>query len=159
MKSSKLKDTQCMVVYQFLKENCVGKDNAIGGQEICNQIMSNEKTFKYFPNGLNKVVLQGCVNRIRKNLIKGKIITRRIGSSPRGYWLDTKSDDDGIEFLKKLAVSHLQTAIKSGVKCEYFYQVLNQMENENYVDGQTRIPMTPYQKNVIRIYSDDIATN
>ena len=157
MMSSKLKDTQCMVVYQFLKDNCVGKDNAIGGQEICNRLMGNEKIIKYFPNGLNKVILQNRVNMIRKNLVKDKTITRRIGSSPLGYWLDTKKDDNGIEFLKKLAVSHLQTAVKSGVPVEYFYQVLNQMESEHLVDGQTRIPMTPHQKDVVRIYSDDIA--
>lgn len=159
METNKLKDTQCMIIYQFLKDNCVSKANAKGGQEICDKILSNPKTTKYFPNGLNKVMLQNRVNRIRKNLVDGKTITRRIGSSPKGYWLDTKRDDDGIEFLKKLAVSHLQTAIKSGVKCEYFYQILNRLENENVVDGQTRIPVSPYQKNIVRVYSDDILLN
>ena len=152
----KLMATQCMIIYQYLKDNCIGKENAVGGNELCKKIIEDQKTSKYFPLGLNKVGLQNRVNKIRKNLIPNKSITRRIGSSPKGYWLDTKKDNDGIDFLKKLAISHLQTAIKSGIKVEYFYQILNKMENENYVDGQTRIPLTKYQKDTIKIYSDDI---
>lgn len=156
MKINKLQETQCIVVYQFLKDNCVGKDNAISGNSICEKILQNPKTSKYFSQNFNKVGLQKIINRIRKNLIPNKTITRRIGSSPKGYWLDTKKSDDGIEFLKNLAVSHIQTAVKSGVKLEYFYQILNNMENENFVDGQTIIKISPHQKDIIKIYSDDI---
>ena len=148
---------QCMVIYQFLKNNCAGKENTMGGITICYYIMDDEKTAKYFPKGLTKVILQARINALRKNLVPNKTITRRIGSSPKGYWLDTKEDDNGIEFLKRLAVSHIKTAVKSGVKVEFFHQVLNSLENNNYVDGQTRIPMTPNQKKIIKVFSDDIA--
>ena len=147
------KVVQCMCVYQYLKENCVGKDNAISGFKLCEEMY--EKHPKYFTESFNKVQLQEIVKHLRRNDIPEKYITRRIGSSPSGYWLETK-DGNGIEFLKKLAVSHIKTAIKSGVSIAYFHQVLNQLEQEKLVEGQTRITLKKSQDNIVHIYSDDL---
>ena len=155
----KLYANQCMIIYQFLKDNCVGNDNAMGGKLICQKIMDNPKTRKYFPNGLDKVDLQMRINAIRKDKIPNKSITRRIGSSPKGYWLDTKKDNNGIDFLKKLACSHIVTAVKSGVKVEYFYQLLNQLENEMKIDGQIKIKVIPYANDNCKVFSDDLLNN
>lgn len=147
------KITQCMCVYQYLKDNCVGKENAIGGVELCNEMY--EKYNKYFNESFNKVQLQEIIRHLRSNDIPNKYITRRIGSSPSGYWLETKGDN-GIEFLKKLAVSHIKTAIKSGVSLSYFHQILNNLEQEKLVEEQTRIPLNKSQDKVIHIYSNDL---
>lgn len=155
----KLYANQCMIIYQFLKDNCVGNDNAMGGNLICQKIMDNPKTSKYFQNGLDKVGLQMRINAIRKDKIPNKSITRRIGSSPKGYWLDTKKDNNGIDFLKKLACSHIVTAVKSGVKVEYFYQLLNQLENEMKIDGQIKIKISPYANDTCNVFSDDLLNN
>lgn len=155
----KLYANQCMIIYQFLKDNCVGNDNAMGGKLICQKIMDNPKTRKYFQNGLDKVGLQMRINAIRKDKIPNKSITRRIGSGPKGYWLDTKKDNNGIDFLKKLACSHIVTAVKSGVKVEYFYQLLNQLENEMKIDGQIKIKISPYANDNCKVFSDDLLNN
>lgn len=150
---TQFKVIQCMCVYQYLKENCVGKDKAISGIDLCEKMC--ELHPKYFFEGCTKVMLQDIVKHLRRNDIPEKYITRRIGSSPSGYWLETK-EGNGIEFLKKLAVSHIQTAIKSGVSISYFHQVLNHLEQEKLVEGQTRIPLRKSQENIIHIYSDDL---
>ena len=155
---------QCMVIYQFLKNNHIGKDNAISGIAICNYINNNDtdnnKVRKYFKEPLNKVHLQKLINILRRNEVPGKRITRIIGSNRSGYWLETKKDK-GLEFLKNLAISHIKTAVKSGIPLEYFYQVLNSMENSEFIDNQTCLKLDidcKSQKNVIKRYSDDLIT-
>lgn len=147
------KVVQCMCVYQYLKTHCVGKENAISGVDLCNAMYENHSN--YFTESFNKVQLQEIVKHLRRNDIPDKYITRRIGSSPSGYWLETKNDN-GIEFLKKLAVSHIKTAIKSGVSISYFHQVLNELDQEKLVEGQTRLQLKPSQEKVIHVYSNDL---
>lgn len=156
---SNKKIVQCMVVYQLLKSKYIGKDNAISGIDICECINSNSKLNKYFDKPLNKVALQHLINRLRRNEVPGKRITRRIGSSVNGYWLETKKDN-GLDFLKNLTTSHIKTAVRSGVPIEYFYQVLNSMENSEFIDNQTCLQLDDKKQKrdviVIKCFSDDL---
>ena len=126
------KVVQCMCVYQYLKTHCVGKENAISGVDLCNAMYENHSN--YFTESFNKVQLQEIVKHLRRNDIPDKYITRRIGSSPSGYWLETKN----------------------GVSISYFHQVLNELDQEKLVEGQTRIPLKPSQDKVIHVYSNDL---
>lgn len=155
---SNKKVVQCMVVYQLLKSNHVGRHNAISGIDICKCINENNKLNKYFDEPLNKVALQHIVTMLRRNEVPNKKITRRIGSSRNGYWLETKKDN-GLNFLKNLAISHVKTAVKSGVPLEYFYQVLNSMENSEFIDNQTYLEFDEKKQKdlkVIKCFSDDL---
>ena len=115
------KATQCMIVYQFLKDNCVGNENVMQAEKICESILSNEKLSKYFDKFTERN-LRSCISSLRRNNVNDKFITRRIGSNVHGYWLELENED-GIEYLKKLAKSTLISAINSGVPKEYFYQL------------------------------------
>ena len=148
------KATQCMIVYQFLKDNCVGKENVMQAEKICESIMSNEKLSKYFDNFTERN-LRSCISSLRRNNVNDKFITRRIGSNVHGYWLELENEN-GIEYLKKLAKSTLISAINSGVPKEYFYQLLNNTKVEYIANNQYRVPWTKNQKKLVKIYSEDL---
>lgn len=148
------KTIQSMVVYQFLKDNCVGKDKAMSGNSICDAIMSDEKKSKYFDN-ISSRKLRKIINKLRRNEIENKTITRHIGSNRNGYWLELEKEN-GIEYLKKLAKSTLESAIKSGVPKEYFYQILNNLKVDYVSNNQMRFKLKPNQKDIVKVFSDDI---
>lgn len=136
----KLNSTQWKI-YNFMKEKCVGKENMMKGPEICKAL-----NIEYSSN------FKKDIYAIRNS----GIITRRIGSCPKGYWLMLEHED-GLDYIKQLTTTHLKTAVKQGVPTAFFHQVLNGMEDDGVGDNQQRIMFGPYEKDVVNKYSDDLA--
>lgn len=146
--------TQCKIILKYLEDNkIVGEENAIGGNDFCTILKNKYPT--YFDEDFNKVALQRRIMFLKRGDIPNVDMVRIIGSSPNGYFL-AKRGDNSLDFQKKLAVTHLETAIKAGVSKEYFYQVLNYLDNKNVVDNQCVLPITPNTHKVAHIYSDDL---
>ena len=146
--------TQCKIILQYLEVNkIVGEENAIGGNDFCRALVNNYPD--YFEQTFDKVSLQRRIMFLKRGDIPDIDMVRIIGSSPKGYYL-AKRGDNALEFQKRLAVTHLETAIKAGVSKEYFYQVLNYLDNKNVVDNQLVLPVTPHTHKIAHIYSDDL---
>lgn len=122
-----------------MKEHCVGKENRMQGAEICNAL------------GIENGSIKGDIKAIRNC----DTITRRIGSSPKGYWLMLENED-GLDYLKQLTTTHLKTAVKQGIPTQYFHQVLNGLSNDEVQDKQQRIAFTSHEHDEVKKFSDDL---
>lgn len=132
-------------IYTYMKTYCVGKKNAKTAEKIIweMQLLITKRTFRRY------------VNMLRKS----GVITREIGSnSIDGYWLTTSKDEKGLTYVAHQGASNVITAVKAGVPVEYFYAVLNGIENGTIVDQNQRLPLTDYQNTEVKKYSDDLVT-
>lgn len=127
-------------IYNYLKNHCVGKENKMQGSEICRELgIEYTITFKKDIHAI-----RNC-----------ETITRRIGSDPTGYWLMLENED-GLDYIKRLATTQLKTAVSQGISTSYFHQILNSMSDDEVVDKQRRIVFTPYEKEEVNKYSNDL---
>ena len=139
--------TRYMRVYDYLKENCVGYENRMSGENLCAELM-----VKYphaFGDDYSKVCLQADIRKLRFNM------ERKIGSSNKGYWLLT-SEENGDSFVKRLATTHLLTALRMGVPKDYFYRILNEVDENNLANKQMKIQFGKYEKDTVNTLSDDL---
>lgn len=139
--------TRYMKVYTYLKENCVGYENAISGERLCNELKI--KFPQAFGEEYSKVCLQADIRKLRFSM------DRKIGSSPKGYWLVT-SEDSGLSFVKRLATTHMLTALRMGVSNDYFYKILNEIDINNVSNKQMKITFGKYEKDTVHTISDDL---
>ena len=146
--------THCKIILRFLEDNkIVGEENAVNGKEICSYLRQNHS--EYFSKDFDTRQLRTRIMFLKRGEVPNIDMTRTIGSSYKGYYL-AKSNEDSLRYQRNLAKTYLITAIKAGVKKEYFYQILNDLENKNLVDCQGTLPVTPHTHEVAHIYSDDL---
>lgn len=135
------------MIYEYLKQNCVGKENRKQGAEIISTLQEKG----VLPEKYDTVALKRDIKLIRMN----QTITRRIGSSSRGYWLMLENED-GLEYLKKLTATHLRTAVSQGIPTSYFHQILNSLTDEKRANNQKKMKFGKYERDEIKFYSDDL---
>ena len=80
---------------------------------------------------------------------------RKIGSSPKGYWLVT-SEDSGLSFVKRLATTHMLTALRMGASKDYFYKILNEVDVNNISNNQMKLQFSKHEKDTVHTISDDL---
>lgn len=137
----------------YLKCNCVGRENRKAGDIILFQLKIICPTL--FDDKYSKSMLQYDFHRLRNS------VDMKIGSDNSGYWLETLEDlnngeKPGINFLKKLATTHMLTALKQGVPAAYFHTILNN-HDEDYAphnQGKINYGNDPADSDCVVRYSD-----
>lgn len=136
-------------VYQYLKANCVGEDNAKQSYDVVRAIKNNyDNQIEY-----TERTLRQDIRHIRTTM------PRRIGSSSKGYWLMTSDDETkGTKLLEKQFISICETLIQGGVQPELLHKVVGALgrHKTTIVDGQGTLPIGNYLREVIHTLSDDL---
>ena len=130
-------------IYEFLKKNCVGQENAMTASSIIEEmdLQLNARGFRYH------------IERIRNN----GTITREVGSNSKdGYWLSVSKEENGLAYLKSQIASRMETAVASGVSVEYLYTILNELDNKIIVDQNQRLKLSKYSNTESKRYSNDL---
>ena len=140
-------NTRQWKIYEYLKENCVGKENQKQGAEIISALQEA----KVLSDTYTPVSLKGDIKAIRRN----ETVTRRIGSNNKGYWLMLE-DEDGLEYIRNLTTSHLKTAVSQGIPTAYFHQVLNTLADNDLTNNQKKMQFTGNEHDEVKLYSDDL---
>ena len=131
-------------LYDFLKQHAVGEKNKKSAAQI---ILALNDLF----NTRQDVERAIQILRISED--------RQIGSNTNGYWMICESDEtDGYQYIKNQAISKMKVAIMSGVSPDLFFKILNEIKDKcnDTANGQVVLTDTPYQKSVVRRFSDDL---
>lgn len=131
-------------LYDYLKENAVGEVNK---KSACQIILALNEHFK------SRQSVEKAIQILRVSM------DRKIGSATSGYWLMCSDDKtDGFAYIRNQAVSKMEVAIRCGVNPRFFYNALNGIKDKqnDIADGQKRITFSPYEKDEVRRYSDDL---
>lgn len=145
---------QCKVVLSYLKKNkIVGEENAISVSKLTMGLKNCYSVL--FSKDFCERQTRRLINFLRRGEVPECQMTRMIGSSCKGYFL-VKKGEDGLRYQRDLAKSTLITAVQAGVPKEYFYRILNELENKNVADNQVVLPITKGTHKIAHIYSDDL---
>lgn len=145
---------QCKIILRYLETNkIIGEEKAINAKSLCNILITEYPN--YFSKSFSERGLRTRIMFLKRGEIPNTDMVRIIGSNKNGYFL-AKRGDKSLEYQKRLAVSYLETAIKSGIPKEYFYRVLNELNNKDIADNQVCLPVTENTHKVAHIYSDDL---
>lgn len=112
-------------IHDYLKENAVGYEKRLKSWEIMKEFdITDNKTFRSY------------IEEIRQSPVLQKIICSEAGNNG-GYWVaqNDKEVEDTLNHLYKRAMEMLKT-----------YSII---KNKYKLDGQYRIKMTKYEKEII----------
>ena len=112
-------------IYDYLKNNAVGYSKRVKSSALMKKFNINDnKTFRAY------------IQEIRQSEVLQKIICSESGKNG-GYWIATnqKEIEETLDHLYKRAMEMLKT-----------YSII---KNKSKLDGQYRITMTPYEKELI----------
>lgn len=136
-------------IYEYLKDNCVGINNAKKSKEICEELM------KKYPSEFAKVV---SIKVDIHNLRNSPLITRQIGSNSQvGYWMAVSTDrTSSLGYTLSNCLTYMRTLLQSGIPKEIFYKVLNNEPINSVEDLQGTLHLTKYQQDIVHTLSDDL---
>ena len=112
-------------IYDYLKKNAVGYSKRVKSNKLMKEFNIND----------NKT-LRSYIQEIRQSEVLQKIVCSQAGKNG-GYWIATndKEIEETLEHLYKRAMEMLKT-----------YSI---MKKKTGLDGQIRIPLTEYEKDII----------
>lgn len=137
-------------IYNFLKRNCVGKNNQMKAKDIISSLQKSDSDLfndKYIVENFRKDL---------RTIRQSDVITRLIGSNRKGYWMMLKGEENGLTYMKSQIATHIKTCVKSGIPVAYFHQIINNIEETIVTDNQQKITFSPYERCEIKKYSDDL---
>jgi len=141
--------TRAWVLYEYLKDKCVGFDNAKSAKELVGIIRNNyDNTFEYDERQLRK-----DIRALRTTL------PRRIGSSSKGYWLMTADDEiKGTSLLVSQFLSITETLTQQGIDTKLLHAIVGALAKKQgkEVDGQLTLKITKHLRDTIHTLSDDL---
>lgn len=124
-------------IYNFMKDYCIGKENAIKGNKIANVFGMTNSQFRYH------------FKKIRSFEDFNVIFC----AHPRyGYWIASDVSDVANDFLVRKAISEIYSAIANGVPKDVFYSALNVMKEKNVANLQQRFNLGGHEKTEVQKY-------
>lgn len=125
LKANKQHSSKTYKIYDYLKKNAVGYSKRVKSSTLMKEFNINDnKTFRAY------------IQEIRQSEVLQKIVCSESGVHG-GYWIATnqKEIEETLNHLYKRAMEMLKT-----------YSII---KNKSKLDGQYRITMTPYEKELI----------
>ena len=125
LKTNKQHSSKTYKIYDYLKKNAVGYSKRVKSSVLMKEFSINDnKTFRAY------------IQEIRQSEVLQKIVCSEAGKNG-GYWIATtdKEIEETLEHLYKRAMEMLKT-----------YSI---MKKKTGLDGQIRIPLTEYEKDII----------
>lgn len=110
----RIKDELALTIYQYLRTNHLGKDNAINGQDLAYKFGINDRA-------LRKII--SYINRVVENVV--------VQSGNVGYWAwdGTQADKSNMNFNR--TINQLKEHINSEVRFNQAAAILFQIQKEN----------------------------
>lgn len=126
-------------LYNFLKDNAVGKTNIKTGKQIMACL-----GYK------NLASVQLDIRALRIST------SRKIASNSNGYWLPVDKNDDDHFALSK-ALSHIYTMIADGsLTKKQVHAFVEKIDVNKPLDNQMKLAFGDYEKDFVKRYSDDL---
>ena len=147
-------NTRQFLLYEYLKEHCVGRENKhprlMLAEQINHIIKAKNLNAEYY--SLKGDGVQQDIREIRKKISPyGKFI-----SSDNGGYYIPRNESERTNFLKNRTIGHIYTALSDGslTKKELF-KIINVLDVNIPLDKQMKLMFGEYEKNIVTHYGAD----
>ncbi len=146
--------TRQYILYEYLKEHCVGKENKqprLKIAETINQII-REKNLNADYYSLKGDGVQQDIREIRKTISPlGKFVSSDVG----GYFIP-RNETERTNFLKNRTIGHIYTALSDGsLTKKELYKIINEIDVNIPLDKQMKFQFGKYEKDIVTHYGSD----